>query len=1513
MSIIRKRNKRHSITQVVLGLVFLLGLNTPVRAVQGPGLGNLNYSNGEAYTQVSYPLVDDTTGFLPPDYPGSKHYGVNTMTMLNGYMVGIFAPDSGGGPGGWIALDASNPTNLSLVTMVYEPDTSNQYRTGDGLRTAEFREPHSFGLSEGNLIAIQTGKGIEIWDWSNVSNPVRVSKLPISGVNFGDYNNVSWQLFWQAPYLYVARGNAGLTIVDTTNISNPSIVKTIPNSQLGGFNVGPVFVVGNKMFLSSMETTAGFSILNLDDPVNPTLEKSLSSLPEKYYASCWDGKYAFFGARSTAEKLRIYDTSTTPITLVHDQLSGFENLYCNLQDHKLFLGNQNDISVLDISNMSNIQPLGSGSLNAAGGDTDHGQVFPFGNMVWVGNDHGTGSGLIAHQAGPDNTPPMIATLSPEMDSTLQAQSSRIGIIFSDSILMESVNSTTFTVTPLGGGSAIDGTYSVNLGFVNFTPNTPLDADTIYIVDLDGIQDFAGNAMPATSYRFSTGSVVGHDITLSSSTQVTLGTPITFSASASPLLGGNLEYSWDFGDGTAPTAFSSNGSVSHTYNAPNHWNAIVTVRESGTLTTSKAQQHTVYNPVTTTGPTTASTIVKGSILVYAVNEDNGTVSAISQTAPFAKVWEAPVGEKPRTLAIAPNGDIWVANQDSDNIKVLSSTGSVLHTIDLPRASQPHGVVFTPDGSVALVSLQATGEVVKINVSDRSILGLVSVGQSARGIAVDSHSSTAFVTRFISPQSHAEVVAIDIGSMSVDLVIPLQKDTTTMDGEDRSRGLPNYLNAVTISPDGQSAWIPSIKVNVDRGEFNEGDPNKALTFETTLRAITSQINLNTLTEVPALQLDIDDRAQPKAIVFSELGDYVYIALEGQNSIEIRDAYTRERASEIADSGKAPRGLIKVGDLLFVHNFLSRTISVHDLSPFENQGEAIAKLADISLVSNENLHPRVLAGKQIFYNASDARMTRDGYISCAGCHTDGDSDNRVWDFTDRGEGLRNTISLLGRVGTGNGRVHWTANFDEIHDFENDIRFEFEGVGFLDDAIFALTADPLGANKAGYSTDLDNLALYVSSLNQYPRSPFREQTGNLTASATAGKLLFTQKGCDSCHSGNLYTDNQRHDVGTIQASSGQGSGGPLADVGFDTPTLIGVWSTPPYFHNGQAATLNEVLQIGSQHSVADSSERADLVAYLEQIEYEGPEIVVPEPPTEATVVYLSDMIELSSSNGWGDFEKDASNGESASGDGNTISIGGTQYQKGLGVHAESEIVYDLSDGDYEQFRAFIGMDDEVGNAGSVVFEVWVDGVLSYQSGTLTGADTAQYVSINLNPNNYELKLIVTGAGNGVGSDHASWGDAKLIQSTGQSLYHYLSDMTATGTVQNGWGPMEQDSSNGEEGANDGTTISIGGSLYNKGLGVHAESSITYTLIAGEYDQFQAIIGVDDEVGNNGSVVFEVWLNGSRTYQSATITGSQGGMTINIPIDSNVTELKLVVGAAGDGDGYDHANWAEARLRSAN
>lgn len=1794
-------NYTHPLAYFALSVSLCSGVSN---AAQGPGLGNVTFSSSELFTQISTPSVDDTTNILPPDYPGRKHFGVNVMTMLNGYMIGVFAPDSGGGPGGWIALDVSNPRSIQLVKRVYEPDASNAHRTGDGLRTADFREPHSFGLSENNLIAIQTGRGIEIWDWSDVNNPIQRSKLAISGVNFGDYNNVSWQLFWQAPYLYVSRGNAGLTIVNTSNVDNPTVVKTIPTNQLGNFNVGPVFAVGNEMFLSSMETTNGFSILNIDDPENPTLVKTHSRLPEKYYASCWDGKRAYFGARSAGDNLRIYDTTTDPISLLSESESGFVNLYCNLQDDRLMLGNQDDISVLNVSDISNISTIGTGSLDAIGSDTDHGQVFAFGNMIWVGNDHGSGSGLIAQQTNQDTVPPQIVRSMPASESTQVPVTTRIGLALSDSVLMESVNATTFKINKLGDNTPIQGIYSVNLGFVHFTPSQNLSTNQIYVVTIDGIQDFAGNGMPYKQYLFSTGNIASHNATVSIPSTTQVGQSISVSASASPIDGGTLEYSWNFGDGTASTPFSSNSAASHVYSSPGHWSPIVTVRESN-FSSTKSGLITAYHPTTSTPPATASTIAKSGNRAFVVNEDNDTVTALSTNSPFNKLWETPVGDRPRTLAIAPNGDVWAVNQHSDSITVLSPQGSKIRDITLPRASQPYGIAFTPDNNAALVTLQASGQLLKLNPSTGAQVGSVTIGHSARGLAISADSDTAYVTRFISPQQQAEVVEVSINNLSVGQVISLVKDTTTIDGPDRSRGIPNYLNGITISPDGLKAWVPSNKANVDRGPFNESDENKTLTFETTIRAIISQIDLNTNQELPNVQLDIDNRAQPKAIAFSALGDYAYIAVEGQNSVEIRDAYNLNRVNELANSGQAPIGLIKSGDHLFVHGFLSRSVVVYNVSNFESQQGDITRVAEVATVSNETLHPRVLAGKKIFHNAADARMTQDGYLSCASCHTGGDSDGRVWDFTDRGEGLRNTIPLLGRTGLGNGRVHWTANFDEIHDFENDIRFAFGGRGFIDDALFDDVKDPLGSPKAGKSDDLDNLSFYVSSLARFPQSPHRDANGNLTPQAQAGKQLFVDKGCAACHSGVYLTDMLRHDVGTIQASSGQGISQPLAGVGFDTPTLIGLWDSAPYFHNGQAATLNDVLQIGSQHSISNSAERAQLVAYLNQIEYEGPPIVVPEPPPAPKYDYLSDLSETSSDNAWGPFEKDRSNGESGSNDGGPIRLAGTTYSKGLGVHAYSEITYDLTQKEYDQFSAFIGVDDEVGNSGSVVFEVYLDDVLSFQSGVLTGSSATDAVILPISATHSVLKLVVKDGGNGVGHDHADWADAKLREKgdapseiglyygevagnintstenpktrlttslgetedsidgntteiytgyiydadgnisfkeyiddktrlwidgtlvlssdnwndevatgnlnlsagwhafelrisngnggsgptsgigfafdpdggtnwshpedpgdgslfrtqdptpnfqaglyygtvsgnintnaanpktsvtstlsetedsiagntteiytgyifdadgnlsfkeyiddktrlwidgtlvlssdnwndevttgnlnlsagwhafelrisngnggsgptsgigfafdpdggtnwqhpqdpgdgslfrTEQSIpatptYVYVSDLAETSS-SNGWGNMEKDRSNGEQGDSDGNTITIAGQSYSKGLGVHANSVITYQIQAGTYNQFSANIGVDDEVGNQGSVVFQVDVDGVQMFQSATLTGSGAAEQVNVSIPSNATSLTLKVNGAGDGIGHDHADWANARLR---
>ncbi len=315
-----------------------------------------------------------------------------------------------------------------------------------------------------------------------------------------------------------------------------------------------------------------------------------------------------------------------------------------------------------------------------------------------------------------------------------------------------------------------------------------------------------------------------------------------------------------------------------------------------------------------------------------------------------------------------------------------------------------------------------------------------------------------------------------------------------------------------------------------------------------------------------------------------------------------------------GLAPQGLALDTDRqrLLVHNFLSRSMMAFDLSQILAGTTYLApRLYDVATVTSEALTPEVLHGKRIFYNASDPRMSRDGYLSCASCHLDGDADGQVWDFTQDGEGLRNTISLLGRQGTGHGNLHWTANFDEVQDFEHDIRQSFGGRGFLSAPQFAAAPTPLGPTKQGMNSDLDALAAYVASLARFPASPFaRVDPGPRPAPDAApdasqspvarGRALFQRLACATCHTPPSFTDGQRHDVGTIQTSSGLGLGQSLLGQGFETPTLRGLWATAPYLHNGQAPRLTDVLN-SARHGGTDTltpRERTWLAAYLLSIE---------------------------------------------------------------------------------------------------------------------------------------------------------------------------------------------------------------------------------------------------------------------------------------------------------------------------
>ncbi|MFC3348249.1 NPCBM/NEW2 domain-containing protein [Streptomyces echinoruber] len=139
-----------------------------------------------------------------------------------------------------------------------------------------------------------------------------------------------------------------------------------------------------------------------------------------------------------------------------------------------------------------------------------------------------------------------------------------------------------------------------------------------------------------------------------------------------------------------------------------------------------------------------------------------------------------------------------------------------------------------------------------------------------------------------------------------------------------------------------------------------------------------------------------------------------------------------------------------------------------------------------------------------------------------------------------------------------------------------------------------------------------------------------------------------------------------------------------------------------------------------------------------------------------------------------------------------------------------------------------------------------------------------------------------------------------------YLSDLPWL-TATNGWGPAERDTSNGESAAGDGRPITLGGAVYAKGLGVHAESAVEF-YTGRACTSVTADIGVDDEKGDRGTVAFEVWADDTRVASSGVLTNAAPAR----PLTADVTGaqvVRLVVTDGGDGIDSDHADWADARL----
>lgn len=141
----------------------------------------------------------------------------------------------------------------------------------------------------------------------------------------------------------------------------------------------------------------------------------------------------------------------------------------------------------------------------------------------------------------------------------------------------------------------------------------------------------------------------------------------------------------------------------------------------------------------------------------------------------------------------------------------------------------------------------------------------------------------------------------------------------------------------------------------------------------------------------------------------------------------------------------------------------------------------------------------------------------------------------------------------------------------------------------------------------------------------------------------------------------------------------------------------------------------------------------------------------------YLSDIEWKSARTDWGTIQKDLA----LCGNNITLNINGENkiFDKGIGTHANSEIVYNLEGKNYDYFESYVGIERTIAGAGksSVIFKIYADGVEVYNSGVMKWEDKAKYVRIPVKGVS-ELKLVANDAGNGIGSDHADFGGAKFL-----------------------------------------------------------------------------------------------------------------------------------------------------------
>jgi YVTN family beta-propeller protein len=570
-------------------------------------------------------------------------------------------------------------------------------------------------------------------------------------------------------------------------------------------------------------------------------------------------------------------------------------------------------------------------------------------------------------------------------------------------------------------------------------------------------------------------------------------------------------------------------------------------------------------------------------LLAVNNDNGTVTLID-VAKRTAVREIRIGAKPEGVTWIGAGPRAAATLYRESAVVFFNTQTGEVGTKLKVAVEPYGIVADADGKRGWVTHEYPGTISEIDLEAEKVVREMPAGAFVRGIAVRPEEKRVYVSEYYT----GILRAIDLDS---------GKEVDAWTGQTTD----NLSRHVLVHPRRPKAYLAHIRsmVHVNHGagsifpqlsiiDLKPGPDKRRVSF-----------GMDTFNGVY-----VPTNAWESAI--SPDGKRCYVVYAGTNDVNvcnvIDDDYREITPIGLpARVGQNPRAVRVSPDskTVFIYNAMDFAVSIHDSNM---KTRATVKTCEPPKT------PEWVRGKVLF-NTALPPMSARRWVACSSCHPDGHHDARVWQNP---EGKRKTTAMFGLAHTH--PLHWSADRDEVQDFEYTIRSRLmQGRGLLQGSIKPKT----GFNKveleettAGRSKDLDALAIYTNSFD-FPLSPHIPGPGKLSADAERGKAIFFRKevGCATCHSGPYYTDSslekpyKLHDVGTGGEDATEKMG-----PAYDTPTLLGVYRTAPYLHHGKARTLRDVLTECNKEdrhgktSHLQAAEIDELVAFLKSLPYETP-----------------------------------------------------------------------------------------------------------------------------------------------------------------------------------------------------------------------------------------------------------------------------------------------------------------------